>query len=61
MSGARIRDRVIIDGAHGEGGGEILRTALSLSAIPVVAGNYICDVSLACEGGRAGAVMAQRR
>ena len=33
MSGARIRDRVIIDGAHGEGGGQILRTALSLSAI----------------------------
>jgi hypothetical protein len=33
MSGARIRDRVIIDGAHGEGGGQILGTALSLSAI----------------------------
>src|SRR6516162_2152760 len=33
MSGARIRGRVIIDGAHGEGGGQILRTALSLSAI----------------------------
>jgi RNA 3'-terminal phosphate cyclase (ATP) len=33
MSGARIRDRVIIDEAYGEGGGQILRTALSLSAI----------------------------
>jgi RNA 3'-terminal phosphate cyclase (ATP) len=111
MSGARIRDRVLIDGAHGEGGGQILRTALSLSAItrrplrieciralrrnpglaaqhltavraaaalcdaqlsgdtlgsacldfvpqaPVVAGNYAFDVSLAREGGSAGAVM----
>ena len=27
------QDRVILDGAHGEGGGQILRTALSLSAI----------------------------
>jgi len=111
MSGARIRGRVIIDGAHGEGGGQILRTALSLSAItgrplrieriraarrdpglaaqhltalraaaaicsaqlsgdtlgstcvefapegPVVAGNYVFDVSLARAGGSAGAVM----
>jgi RNA 3'-terminal phosphate cyclase (ATP) len=109
--GTRIRDRVIIDGAHGEGGGQILRTELSLSAItgrplriehiraarrnaglaaqhltavraaaalcgaqlsgdtlgstclefapeaPVVAGNYVFDVSLAREGGSAGAVM----
>jgi RNA 3'-terminal phosphate cyclase (ATP) len=31
MSG--VQDRVISDGAHGEGGGQILRTALSLSAI----------------------------
>lgn len=28
-----MQERVIIDGAHGEGGGQILRTALSLSAI----------------------------
>jgi len=101
---------VVIDGAHGEGGGQILRTALSLSAItgrpfrierirslrrnpglaaqhltavrsaaalcgaqlsgdtlgssflefvpetPVAAGNYVFDVSLAREGGSAGAV-----
>ena len=33
MSGAKRQHRVIIDGAHGEGGGRILRTALSLSAI----------------------------
>jgi len=111
MSGARIRNRVIIDGAYGEGGGQILRTALSLSAFtgrplriehiraarrnpglaaqhltavraaaalcgaqlsgdmlgstcleftpeaPVMAGNYVFDVSLAREGGSAGAVM----
>jgi RNA 3'-terminal phosphate cyclase (ATP) len=102
---------VIIDGAHGEGGGQILRTALSLSAItgrplrieriralrrnpglaaqhltavraaaglcgaqlsgdtlgstcldfapqaPIASGNYVFDVSLAREGGSAGAVM----
>jgi RNA 3'-terminal phosphate cyclase (ATP) len=102
---------VAIDGAHGEGGGQILRTALTLSAItgrplrieriralrrnpglaaqhltavrsaaalcgarlsgdalgstflefvpktPIAAGNYIFDVSLAREGGSAGAVM----
>ena len=102
---------MIIDGAHGEGGGQILRAALSLSAItgrplrieriraarripglaaqhltalraaaaicsaqlsgdtlgstcvefapegPIVAGNYVFDVSLAREGGSAGAVM----
>jgi len=101
---------VVIDGAHGEGGGQILRTALTLSAItgrpfriehiralrrnpglaaqhltavrsaaalcsarlsgdtlgssflefvpeaPVAAGNYVFDVSLAREGGSAGAV-----
>ena len=29
----RARDWVVIDGAHGEGGGQILRTALSLSVI----------------------------
>jgi RNA 3'-terminal phosphate cyclase (ATP) len=111
MRGARLRDRVIIDGAHGEGGGQILRTALSLSAItgrplrieriralrrnpglaaqhltavravaalcgaqlsgdtlgstcldfapqaPVASGKYIFDVSLAREGGSAGAIM----
>ena len=110
MNGARIRDPITIDGAHGEGGGQILRTALSLSAItgrlrieriralrrnpglavqhltavraaaalcaaqvsgdtlgsscldfapqaPVAAGNYVFDVSLAREGGSAGAVM----
>ena len=110
MSGVKGQDRVIIDGAHGEGGGQILRAALSLSAItgrplrierirsarripvlaaqhltalraaaaicsaqlsgdtlgstcvefapegPVVAGNYVFDVSLAREGGSAGAV-----
>jgi RNA 3'-terminal phosphate cyclase (ATP) len=111
MSGVKGQDRVIIDGAHGEGGGQILRAALSLSAITgrplrieriraarripglaaqhltavraaaalcaatlsgdtlgstcleftpeaaVVAGDYIFDVSLAREGGSAGAVM----
>jgi len=111
MSGAGLRDRAIIDGAHGEGGGQILRTAVSLSAItgrplrveriralrlnpglaaqhltavraaaalcaaqlsgdtlgstcldfapqaPVASGNYVFDVSLAREGGSAGAVM----
>ena len=105
---------MIIDGAHGEGGGQILRTALSLSAItgrplrieriraarrdpglaaqhltalraaaaicsaqlsgdtlgstcvefapegPVVAGNYVFDVSLARAGGSAGAGAADR-
>jgi RNA 3'-terminal phosphate cyclase (ATP) len=110
MSGAGTQERVIIDGAHGEGGGQILRTALSLSLItgrplrieriralrrnpglaaqhltavraaaalcgaqlngdtlgstcldfapqtPIVAGNYVFDVSLAREGGSAGAV-----
>ena len=29
----KITDPLVIDGAHGEGGGQILRTALSLSAI----------------------------
>jgi len=111
MSGAGLRDRAIIDGAHGEGGGQILRTAVSLFAItgrplrveriralrrnpglaaqhltavraaaalcaaqlsgdtlgstcldfapqaPVASGNYVFDVSLAREGGSAGAVM----
>jgi len=111
MSRARIRDRMIIDGAHGEGGGQILRTALSLATItgrplriehirgarrnpglaaqhltavraaaalcgaqlsddtlgstrlefvpeaPIMVGNYVFDVSLAREGGSAGAVM----
>jgi RNA 3'-terminal phosphate cyclase (ATP) len=33
MSSGSIKDCVDIDGAHGEGGGQILRTALSLSVI----------------------------
>ncbi len=33
MSHATQQDLLVIDGAHGEGGGQILRTALTLSAI----------------------------
>jgi RNA 3'-terminal phosphate cyclase (ATP) len=33
VGGAKMQNWVIIEGAHGEGGGQVLRTALSLSAI----------------------------
>jgi hypothetical protein len=51
MSGARIRDRVIINGAHGEGGGQILRAALSLSAI--TGGRFASSVSALPAGAQA--------
>ena len=33
MKGCDMKDLVTIDGSQGEGGGQVLRTALSLSAI----------------------------
>ena len=33
MKGCDMKDMVMIDGSQGEGGGQVLRTALSLSAI----------------------------